>query len=73
VLTEIRSGYRREPEPGPGDGDPSRRMTLAAIVVIAVLLAIGVFLTHVLRSSSALEDCLMQGRTNCAPIAAKSQ
>ena len=38
-------------------------------IIIILLLAIGsVLLINALRRESALEDCLMSGRTNCAPI-----
>jgi hypothetical protein len=43
-------------------------MALAAIVLVAVLITIGLWLFSELRSTSILEDCLLQGRTNCAPI-----
>jgi len=29
---------------------------------------VGLFLIHVLRDMSSVQDCAMQGRTNCAPI-----
>jgi hypothetical protein len=73
LLFELRSDHKPLPRPEPDDPAPSHRMTIAALVVIVLLLAIGLFLVHVLRASSALEDCLMQGRTNCAPIPTKGQ
>jgi hypothetical protein len=39
------------------------------LVALVLLVGGGWFLTHKLRDSARLEDCLMQGRTNCAPIA----
>ena len=33
-----------------------------------VLFAVGWFLARELYASGKLEDCLMSGRTNCAPI-----
>jgi hypothetical protein len=56
------------------DHDPDDRRPpyagLAALVLIAVLLAAGLFLAQKLREMSALQDCVMSGRTNCAPISA---
>jgi hypothetical protein len=33
-----------------------------------LLVLAGLFVEHVLRDSSRLQDCVMQGRTNCAPV-----
>lgn len=43
--------------------------SLAAVVVILMLLAAGLFLVHTLRHSAAVEDCLMAGRRNCDAVA----
>jgi len=48
----------------PDDDTPK----LLGIIVILVLAIGGVLLIHALRRESALEDCLMSDRTNCAPI-----
>jgi hypothetical protein len=50
--------------------EPSRRGPLAAIVLIALLLAGGLWLQRHLRANANMEDCLMSGRKNCAPISA---
>jgi hypothetical protein len=53
----------------PGDPPPDpRRGALIGLIVVAVLIAAGLFLTHVLRDMGRAQDCAMQGRTNCAPI-----
>jgi hypothetical protein len=54
-----------EQEPRPPD---PRRTAMIGLVIIVVLVIGGLFLTHVLRDMSNLQDCAMQGRTNCAPI-----
>jgi len=41
-------------------------------VVILVLAIAGVLLFRELRVSTSIEDCLMAGRRNCAPIEAPS-
>ncbi len=47
------------------------RMTasLAGLAVALLLLVVGLFLVGKLRDASNLQDCVMSGRTNCAPIA----
>ncbi|WP_428485899.1 hypothetical protein [Rhodopila sp.] len=42
---------------------------LLGIAITLVLLVVGLFLVQQLRSSAAIEDCLMAGRTNCGPPA----
>ena len=46
----------------------NRRGPLVALGVVVLLFAVGWFLARELSASSKLEDCLMSGRTNCAPI-----
>lgn len=38
------------------------------LALFVVLFAVGWFLARELYVSGKLEDCLMSGRTNCAPI-----
>ncbi|MGO8865865.1 MAG: hypothetical protein ACLQME_05105 [Alphaproteobacteria bacterium] len=52
-------------EENSADRSTARLAGLALILLLAVL---GLFLVQKLRSESALEDCLMSGRSNCAPI-----
>jgi len=61
-----------EPAPEPPPTPPSRRGALIALVFIVLLILGALFLEHVLHDASNLQDCLMQGRTNCAPIDASS-
>lgn len=51
-----------------GDQPGSRRAAVAGLVVVLVLVVIGYFLVEALRNEGNREDCLMSGRTNCAPI-----
>jgi len=46
----------------------SRSRPLIGLVVVALLVVAAVYLVHALRNESNLEDCLMSGRSNCAPI-----
>jgi len=58
-------------EPDDDDHEPqSRRAAVVGLIVVLVLVAIGYALVTALRKNSELEDCLMSGRRNCAPIEA---
>jgi hypothetical protein len=46
----------------------NRRGPLVALGVIVVLAVIAWLLFRELSASSRLQDCLLSGRTNCAPI-----
>ena len=49
--------------------DPGRaRQLIAAMVVLALLVVAGLWLTGVLRGAAKIQDCVADGRTNCAPI-----
>lgn len=50
-------------------GNDSGRQLAAAVMVIALIVVIGLFLSGALRGSAAIQDCVAAGRTNCAPIA----
>jgi hypothetical protein len=50
------------------DDNDSRRGPLFAIAAVALLLVVGWFLARALHNSARLEDCLLSGRTNCAPV-----
>ena len=61
------------PRPGEDEDDEQaeadrRTARLAGLAVVLFLAVIGLFLAERLRTQSDLEDCLMSGRTNCAPI-----
>ncbi len=56
-------------EPGKADGSSgSLRQVVAAVLLLAGLVAVGLFLSGALRSAGRLQDCVAAGRTNCAPI-----
>ena len=42
--------------------------SLAGLAFVLALVIVGLLLVRVLKKQSELEDCLMSGRTNCAPI-----
>ena len=51
---------RRAPDP--------RGPALIGLLVTGLLVLGGVLLIHVLGRAARLQDCVMSGRTNCAPI-----
>jgi hypothetical protein len=57
-----------DPEPDDPKVPDSRRTALLALVFLLLLVLGGLLLEHVLSDSSRLQDCVMQGRTNCDPI-----
>ena len=51
-----------------GEADQRRSAALIGLIIILALAIAGVVLVRELRERSRMEDCLMSGRTNCAPI-----
>ena len=65
--------YFREPmskrfEDDDRETDDRRTAALMGLVIVLSLAIAGVVLVRDLGAESKLEDCLMSGRTNCAPI-----
>jgi hypothetical protein len=52
------------PDERPGNS----RGPLVAVGLIALIVIAAVVLIHELSASSRLQDCLLAGRSNCAPI-----
>ena len=50
------------------EADQRRSAALIGLIIILTLAIAGVVLVRELRERSRMEDCLMSGRTNCAPI-----
>ena len=53
-----------------GDADePGRsRGLIAALVVVALVVAGGLWLSIRLHGANGIQDCVMAGRSNCAPV-----
>jgi hypothetical protein len=51
----------------------NQRGPLVALGVVVLLVVVGWILARELAANGKLEDCLMSGRTNCAPITPSSQ
>ena len=47
----------------------ANRGPIVALIVVVVLILGGLWLQQHLRANARLQDCVMSGRTNCAPIA----
>jgi hypothetical protein len=50
------------------EGEARRTAALMGFIVILVLAIAGIVLVRELAKKAKLEDCLMSGRKNCAPI-----
>lgn len=63
------SGATGGPPDDSGSGrERGRGASLAGLVLMVVLVLAGYALVRKLTSVSELQDCIMSGRTNCAPI-----
>jgi hypothetical protein len=50
------------------ESDDRRTAALMGLAIVLALAVAGVVLVRDLGNEAKLEDCLMSGRTNCAPI-----
>jgi hypothetical protein len=49
-------------------GAHSQRAALVGLAICLALVLGGLFLVYALKKTSDVQDCVMQGRTNCAPV-----
>jgi len=61
---------QRHDDDGPAD---TRRAALIGLIIILALAIGAVVLIRELGKASKLQDCVMSGRTNCAPIEVPSR
>jgi hypothetical protein len=59
--------------PDQDQNNGSQRGPLVALGVVVVLFVVGWLLARELSSTGRMEDCLLSGRTNCAPIQTPGQ
>jgi hypothetical protein len=57
-----------EPPLDETDAPDSRRGALIGLGIVLALIVVGLLVTHALRNTARVQDCVMSGRTNCAPI-----
>jgi hypothetical protein len=57
-----------EPAGSDDDDHGSPRRSLVGLIIAIVLVVGGYFLVQKLKAMSELQDCVMSGRSNCAPI-----
>jgi hypothetical protein len=55
------------------EGDNRRTAALMGLAIVLSLAIAGIVLIRDLGKEAKLEDCLMSGRTNCAPIELPAQ
>jgi len=68
--------FPKPPKPAPADDaedeedgeEPSHRSPLLVLAIVAVLLLAGWFLAAKLAELARVQDCVLSGRHNCAPI-----
>jgi hypothetical protein len=54
-----------EPQPKP-DSPDGRRGALIGLILVVLLVAGGLALSHILRGMAQLQDCALSGRSNCS-------
>ncbi|MBI4273735.1 MAG: hypothetical protein HY659_03405 [Rhizobiales bacterium] len=55
--------------PTPEDDEHERRTTnLILLAIVAGLIIIGIWIVNVMIDTRKIQDCVAQGRRNCAPI-----
>ncbi|HYL72522.1 MAG TPA: hypothetical protein VET66_12290 [Steroidobacteraceae bacterium] len=47
---------------------PAHKPGLLGLSVAVALIVLGLILVHLLGAAGRLQDCVMSGRSNCAPI-----
>jgi hypothetical protein len=57
-----------DPESHRREDSNSQRATLIGLGICLLLVLGGLFLVYELKKMSELQDCVMQGRTNCSPV-----
>ncbi len=56
--------------PESDDHPPNRRGAMFALLAIVILVVLGFVVARTLHKTSRLQDCVMSGRSNCAPVEA---
>ena len=68
ALLDDLSRYEQDREDEPVNYARRMLMNVIAIAVVAVLIGVGVWLADTIAQMERDQDCVLQGRHNCAPI-----
>jgi len=55
------------------EGSPQRQVKIVGLLLVLLLVAVALLVVRGLQRSTAREDCLMQGRTDCNPAIGVTQ
>jgi hypothetical protein len=69
-VRRVDNGGMNEQLPQEPPGPDSRRAALIGLIVVVVLVLGGLYLARVIRGAAQIQDCVLSGRSNCAPIEA---
>ena len=64
---------KNQPKPDPREEGARNRIQVVGLVITLGLIVAGWLLVQVLGRNAKMEDCLMSGRSNCAPIDVPTQ
>lgn len=67
-MTDADDARRTEIEQHRREDRRSQRAALIALGICLLLVLGGLLLVHALKRMSDVQDCVMQGRSNCAPV-----
>jgi hypothetical protein len=67
-LLDDLSRYEQDAEDEPINYRHRMIMNVMAVVVVTLLVGIGVWLADTIAEMERKQDCILQGRQNCAPI-----
>lgn len=67
-ATDLSDDLARYEQEGPVDYRHRALMNLIAVVIVTLLIASGVWIADTIADMQRDQDCLLQGRMNCAPI-----
>jgi len=68
VTRHLPEAARVVEPPDDDQNPPPRSRALIGLILTALLVVAAVYLVQALREESRREDCLMAGRSNCAPL-----
>jgi hypothetical protein len=66
-LASLFLSWDFDPDRHRDDGSSSGRNAIGALVLLLILVLVGLWIIDALRQTDALQDCVLQGRTNCLP------